>query len=50
MEIPILCHLWNVLDFVSLALKTPILTTHFSSVLTEEITQQGLHIFLYLTW
>lgn len=39
-----LCHLWNVLYFVSWHL-----TAHSSPVLIEAITQQSLHIFLYLT-
>lgn len=37
------CHLWNVLVFVSWHLEL-LLTAH-SSVLTEEIIQQSLHIF-----
>lgn len=29
---------------------TPTLTSHSSTVHIEQITQQSLHIFLYLTW
>lgn len=43
-------HLWNVLDFSQLALGTPTLITHSSTALIQHITQQSLHIFLYLNW